>query len=80
MSKHSIPQQVLSTLPLKVCQICYNSTIKPITSHLTQVFIVISLVYIPKVFILSVHPFCFARDIVIKTDVIMPPPLLKNLQ
>lgn len=75
-SQHSIPQQVLSTLPLKVCQICPCSrpTVKPITSHLTQITIATSLVYLPRGFAPLVQPFCFARVTVIKTNVIMPLP------
>lgn len=46
-SQHSGPQQLLSTLLLKVCQICscFRSTINPITSHLRQIAIATSLVY-----------------------------------
>lgn len=75
-SQHSVPQQLLSTLLLKVCQICscFRSTINPITFHLRQIAIATSLVYLPRVFAPSVHCFCFARVTVIKTNVIMPFP------
>lgn len=69
-------QQVLSTLPQKVRQVCTCSkpTSQPIISHLKQEARATSLVYVLRAFASLVYPFCFAKAIVIKTNVIMPLP------